>query len=46
MAERSARAALQAALSQELPGWPSEVLRAEPVAGAVALALDALEAHR
>ncbi len=38
VADPSVRAALHAALAAELPGWPVELLRAEPVAGAVALA--------
>jgi N-acetylglucosamine kinase-like BadF-type ATPase len=39
------REALQAALAQALPGWPVEVLREAPVAGAVLLALRAAGAR-
>ena len=41
-----ARAALEAALAVELPGWPVEVLREEPVRGAVALAFEVLAPGR
>ena len=43
VADRSIQAALETALAAELPGWPVEVLGEEPVAGAVALALEGLD---
>jgi hypothetical protein len=45
VADNSVQRALEAALDGALPGWPVEVLRNEPVAGAVALAQGLLRAR-